>query len=86
MARAIVQFTPGKPEIIALKFAKGRNYGDRSMSPAVSCSKNSERTNSCEPPRTNSSKRRVGPRRLDAFISRIPVSGVILTQVDTPHR
>jgi hypothetical protein len=31
MPRAIVQLTPGKPEVIALKFAKGKEYGDRTM-------------------------------------------------------
>jgi len=29
MPRAIVQLAPGKPEVLALKFAKGRDYGER---------------------------------------------------------
>ena len=30
MARAIVQLTPGQPVVVALKYTKGRDYGDRS--------------------------------------------------------
>ncbi len=31
MPREVVQLSPGKPEVIALKFAKGKDYGERVM-------------------------------------------------------
>jgi hypothetical protein len=31
MPREVLQLSPGKPEVIALKFAKGKDYGERVM-------------------------------------------------------